>query len=306
MVEQAGGLQRRRLSWQQPLQSKQNQVYVYSETELLAALSNLPLLTGDCYGKSIIVAASIQLTKAILLAAGRYDGLTILSPGRATINCQAFAITIAASDVVVRDLDFLTAGIFTISGARCEVSGVTFTNFKGFSISGADTVVSNIFKMSGATGAGPAFTVNAFGVSISNVKLSVGTAGFTDTIALGASAGESSFSLIKVPSGASTTGILVSAPSAVSNISVLDCVDLSSAAVDSILISGTFWVVRGNYLPSTAVIRTGASGDHAVIHGNIGIGSIITTAGIGFNTIVGNVGVTTITPDAADAVGLNT
>lgn len=290
----------------QPQSMAQFFVDVRNESQLLSAVATLAGSTGNCYGKGINVVAPITLTQALVLTAGLNDGLTISSPGRAAIDAAGFGITVAADDVVIQDLAFTDLGTFTISGARAGVSGVTFTNTKGFSITGADAIIADIPMMTAATGAGSAFSVNAIGVSISDVRVAAGDSVFTSGMSLGASAGQVVFEKANVANGATTSGVLVASPDAVSEIWVLDCFFPSGVAATAIEISGQLWVVRGNRLSSSSDIVAGASGGSAVINGNLFINEIDTSAGTGLNAIVGNVEVTTITSAGSDQVGLNT
>ena len=105
-----------------------------------------------------------------------------------------------------------------------------------------------------------------------------------------------------------SSGVLVSSSGLpVSEIWIVDCIAYGHGAVDDITISGQLWVVRGNRLNSSSIIRaTAVTGGSSVIAGNLLVGSIITNAGSGYNTITGNVNVGTLTTHLFDAVGLNT
>lgn len=289
----------------QPQSSAQNFIDVHNEDELLAALTALPRGDGNCYGKGINIVADITLTRALLMSADIHDGITISTPGRARINAGGFAISVAAADAVIKDIWFVSPGLLTLSGERSSLSGVRLTNSLGVLIEADDIIVFNIPKFSAGVGATAAFTVKSFNVSIRDIRIYEGTAAFTSDLDLVDGAGKVFFRDVQSFTG---SGVLVSSSGLpVSEIWIIDCIASGHGAVDDITISGQLWVVRGNRLNSSSIIRaTAVTGGSSVIAGNLLVGSIITNAGSGYNTITGNVNVGTLTTDLFDAVGLNT
>lgn len=287
----------------QPQSSAQNFIDVHNEDELLAALTALPRGDGNCYGKGINIVADITLTRALLMSADIHDGITISTPGRARINAGGFAISVAAADAVIKDIWFVSPGLLTLSGERSSLSGVRLVNSLGVSIEADDVMVFNIPKFSAGVGATAAFTVKSFNVSIRDIRIYEGTAAFTSDLHLDG-AGKVFFREVQ---SFTNSGVLVSSALPVSEIWIIDCYADGHGAVDDITISGQLWVVRGNRLNPLAIIRaTAVTGGSSVIDGNIYVGSIITNAGSGYNTITGNVNVSTLTTHLFDAVGLNT
>ena len=165
-------------------------------------------------------------------------------------------------------------------------------------------MVFNIPKFSAGVGATAAFTVKSFNVSIRDIRIYEGTAAFTSDLDVDG-AGKVFFRDVQ---SFTSSGVLVSSSGLpVSEIWIVDCIAYGHGAVDDITISGQLWVVRGNRLNSSSIIRaTAVTGGSSVIAGNLLVGSIITNAGSGYNTITGNVNVGTLTTHLFDAVGLNT
>lgn len=111
--------------------------------------------------------------------------------------------------------------------------------------------------------------------------------------------------------GVSTAGF-VAAGTGIGDVGVTDCYAERAGAVvyNGVEYNGQRWRIKGSRLRgglTGVAIRAGASGGYAAITGNaLNSNGVVTTAGVGFNSIVGNVESGTLTTLGTDAVTGNT
>lgn len=119
-------LQNRRLPWQQPIQSKQKEIYVYSEEQLIDAIGQLVIETRDFPGlakgyfpgKIIKIGKAFTITSTIVIpntAVGLIiDGTrTSLTPGTDDMVCfQSSAAALTIKDLYLGGADSLATAFF--------------------------------------------------------------------------------------------------------------------------------------------------------------------------------------------------
>lgn len=290
-----GGLQRRRLSFQQPLQSKGAQRVVYSEKELLSALADLPGPEQNCYGKGISLVGPIQVSKTIVLGA-QHSGLTINSPSRAVIQ-TAPGVTLStwiettravSREIILRDFvfgsQFNATVVFKPREATLIIGMVVLEEATGLQlqtlVDASDT--SQLVHVEGCHcylgDNAPILvkdTANLFGYYL-NVVNNVGFTGDNGMVNVGPAIGNISGN---IDCGIITVGNVVGAGS-------------------------SYMQIIGNNTVNGIVVASEA--EYCSIIGNSMQGGDITSnASLGNNTIVGNTNVGVLTSHGTDQVGLN-
>jgi hypothetical protein len=135
-IPQAGGLARRRLAYQQPIQTKQKEVYVYSEKELIDAIGSLVIETKNYPGlsKGYFPGKTVKIGKGFNITS------TIVIPTLAIGLCLDGMKTslVPSSDGMVlfeSSSPFLTIKDFALTGADSIATAFfgTLVKLKGFS-----------------------------------------------------------------------------------------------------------------------------------------------------------------------------
>jgi hypothetical protein len=102
-------LEKRRLPWQQPIQSKEKEIYVYSYKELIAAISSFTVSSrqsGRRLGRCIKIGAPFPIEKTVIIPEGS-DGLIIdgiNTPFLKGSNLTGFMFNILSNNVEMRNV----------------------------------------------------------------------------------------------------------------------------------------------------------------------------------------------------------
>lgn len=247
-----GGLDKRRLAWQNPIVSKNKERYVNTWEDLVQALGDYAAAAGT--GPTGVSKALGGVIKF---------GSSFVWKSRVTVPSTCKGLTIDGNGYYIRP------ALTGLSMFLCSANDVKFRNI--VAIANTDA---------GSVPWGTMFTLQ----SVDRNKI-------VDCYVSGAA----------LVSGTNTV-----------RTTIKDCVtDNSNSAVSWINLStgSAFNTVANNSFSTSSsnAIVIGATSSATVISGNSMIANgIITSAGTGSNTIVGNAAAGTITNHATDAVGLNT
>lgn len=266
----AGGLSKRRLPWQQPLQGKQTSRFVYSEKELVAALGDFTSsrTAGELpsVGKTIVVCGTIPLSKTVELTSA-LSGINITADGQGYLLAQgAFPIFTALERVSVR--------ISNIIGAGASVTGFVYV--------ADDASVEGDIEFCRYEGGGAFLDFET-------------TTGLKNTFY-----GRVVHNIISATDGIVLRG-------STTQFCGNDMLDTGEVSVLGLSMPSTFLGTVISHNVNLPNIVIGAAAERCVITGNYCKGNDITTsASNGNNVIVGNAHVGTVTSHGTDAVANNT
>lgn len=288
------GLEGRRVGFSQGIKAARDARYVYSERELIAALTEIMARQETAIVDvvpTIVIAGSIRLTKTITVAAS----VSILSLGLGTILTDVGpAFQVKAADVSLIGLLIKGASALEVNGP-----GILLTNAPvRFTLERCRVVAESTLGTAALAVTGN----SASRARIINCDLTGDVDGnFDDSI----------FSGLKV----SGNFVLGSASQRnIINGSALAAVDLdgqdhtlSGCSAGAVTSDAPRSVIMGNRLNGSDIVVSAGGQENAIVGNSMNQGDITTSASAGRNTIAANTDVGTVTAAGSDdATGGNT
>jgi len=261
----------------QPQALGQAVIDVSTEDEFRAALTSLPAVTGDCYGRGIrVVVPTLVVTDGFTLGV-QHAGLSIKSSTTTTISVAStatpttsafFVVPFGADEVKISGFSWTSTPINTLvndASRLLDVSGCSSDDASTFLLAVSNGAQSSSAVVNANRTEGNLFTTSGTGLFSRTMATSNLSSGFTATV-----------------SNSTING---------------------NVFTGNLGVTGDTNMFVGNRATGTITF----TGQYNVINGNhCGGGTINTATGGGLNAVVGNTGVSSLVNDITDAVGLNT
>jgi hypothetical protein len=264
----------------QPQALGQAVIDVSTEDEFRAALTSLPAITGNCYGRGIRVVVPEFVIR---------DGFT-LGPQHAGISLSS-----ATTTIIVVSGTLSTPAIFDLVQSQATGLGADDVSITGFRWSSTDTLVNHeasrlfLSQCGRVIGSATLFGGILLSTLVGSSEATVSACSSTEMLS---SAGVSAFASLRVINSSFTN-------SSVANVN-------ESSFIGNNFVAVTFTGSKNQFIGNRFTGALTVVGELNSATGNyMSNNSITMSSSLGYNSIVGNTGCSAVTADEDGTVGLN-